>query len=68
MSVERFQRFAAECESMADGAQNPKDKAVWMDLAQRWLRCAVLMERDQANVGARRREDRETTHYRGTIH
>lgn len=62
MSVQHFERFAAECEAMANGTRNPKDKEVWMRLAQRWLRCAVLMEQEEADVRARRRKDRETVH------
>jgi hypothetical protein len=62
MSVEHFQRFAAECEAMADGTRNPKDKELWMRLAQRWLKCAALMEQDEADLRARRRKDRATIH------
>ena len=62
MSVEHFQRFAAECEAMADGTRNPNDKELWTRLAQRWLRCAALMEQDEADVRARRRKNRETIH------
>jgi hypothetical protein len=62
MSVEHFQRFAAECEAMANGTRNPKDKELWMRLAQRWLKCASLMEQDEADLRARRRKDRETIH------
>lgn len=62
MSVEHFQRFAAECEAMADGSRNPRDREVWMALAQRWVRCALLMERVEADLRVRRRKDRETVH------
>jgi hypothetical protein len=62
MSVENFQRFAAECEAIAHGTRNPKDKEVWMGLARRWLRCAALMEQDEADARARRRKDRATIH------
>ena len=62
MSVEHFQRFAAECEAMANGTRNPKDREVWLGLAQRWLRCAALVLRDEADQRARRRKDRETVH------
>jgi hypothetical protein len=62
MSVEDFQRFAAECETMANSTQNPEDKEVWIGLAQRWLRCAALMEREETDVRARRRKDRKTVH------
>ncbi len=62
MSVEHFQRFAAECEAMANGTRNPKDKEVWLGLAQRWLRCAALAEQEQSKVRARRRRNHETIH------
>jgi hypothetical protein len=62
MSIEHFQRFAAECEAMARGTRNPKDKEVWMGLAQRWLRCAALVEHEESEVRARRKRNRETIH------
>jgi hypothetical protein len=62
MSIEHFQRFAAECEAMARGSRNPKDKEVWMGLAQRWLRCAALVEQEESEMRARRRRNRETIH------
>ena len=62
MSVEHFQRFAAECEAMADGTRNPLEKELWMGLAERWLRCAALMEREESEVRARRKKQRETIH------
>jgi hypothetical protein len=49
-ATDRFLRFAAECEVMAKFTRNREDKAVWNGLAQRWLRCAELIEREQANV------------------
>jgi hypothetical protein len=60
MSVEHFQRFAAECEVMASRTRNQQDKEVWIRLAERWLRCAALMEREEADVRARRRTERKT--------
>lgn len=62
MSVQHFERFAAECEAMAAGTRNPKDRDVWMRLAQRWLRCAALMEQEEADLRARRRKNRDTVH------
>ena len=62
MSVEHFQRFAAECEAMAYKTRSPKDKEVWIRLAERWRRCAALMEREEADVRARRRTERKTIH------
>ncbi len=62
MSVEHFQRFAAECEAMACRTRNLKDKELWIRLAERWLRCATLMEREEADARARRNKDRKTVH------
>jgi hypothetical protein len=41
---DRFLRFAAECEVMAKFSRSPEKKAVWSGLAQRWQRCAELLE------------------------
>jgi hypothetical protein len=49
-ATDRFMRFAAECEVMAKVTRNPQDKAVWNGLAQRWLRCAELMDQEHANI------------------
>lgn len=62
MSVERLQRFAAECVAVADATRNPKEREVWMGLAQRWLRCAALLEREEAESRARARKSSETIH------
>ena len=62
MSAERLERFVAECEAMAKGARGPKDKAVWKGLAQRWLRCAELIDQYDARPAAerfRRRRSKE---------
>lgn len=57
---DRFFRFAAECEVMAKFTRNQENKAVWNGMAQRWLRCAELMERNHAQLershAARRRK------------
>jgi len=43
ITPERFLKFAAECESMAKFSPSRENKAVWNGLAQRWVRCAELM-------------------------
>jgi hypothetical protein len=48
-ATDRFVRFAAECEVMAKFSRNRETKAVWNGLAQRWLRCAELMDQEHAN-------------------
>jgi hypothetical protein len=42
---ERFLRFAAECELMAKFTPSPENKTVWRRMAERWVRCAELVER-----------------------
>lgn len=49
-TTDRFLRFAAECEVMAKFTRSPENKAVWNGLAQRWLRCAELMDQEHASV------------------
>jgi len=41
---ERFLRFAAEYELMAKVTRDPENKTVWRKIAQRWIRCAELVE------------------------
>jgi hypothetical protein len=42
---DRFLRFAAECEVMAKFSRTSENRAVWNGLAERWVRCAKLMDR-----------------------
>jgi hypothetical protein len=49
-TTDQFLRFAAECQVMARFTRNPENKAVWNGLAQRWLRCAELMDQEYTNV------------------
>ena len=46
---DRFVRFAAECEVMAKFSRSPENRAIWSSLAQRWLRCAAFMDRQESN-------------------
>jgi hypothetical protein len=51
---DRFMRFAAECEVMAQIAPSPENRAVWNGLAQRWIRCAELLDqRDSVRPAGR---------------
>jgi hypothetical protein len=43
---EKFMRFAAECELMAKFTRNPENRTVWTRMAERWLRCAQLYDRE----------------------
>jgi hypothetical protein len=45
---EKFVTFAAECKLMAKFTQTPEDEAVWRRMADRWLRCAKLSDREIA--------------------
>jgi hypothetical protein len=49
-AMDRFLRFAAECEVMAKVTRSRENKAVWNGLAQRWLRCAEMMGQSRSNV------------------
>jgi hypothetical protein len=56
---ERFLRFAAECELMAKFTRSPENKTVWTRMAERWLRCAQLYDRESAlahSSGSTRRQ------------
>jgi hypothetical protein len=55
---EKFLRFAAECEHMAKFTRSPENKTVWTRMAERWLRCAQLYDREaetaHSSVAAKR--------------
>jgi hypothetical protein len=42
---EVFLHRAAECESMAKFTRDPKSKATWTRMAERWHRCAEVETR-----------------------
>jgi hypothetical protein len=41
---DRFLRFAAECEVMAKTSRSTENRVVWSGLAERWIRCAKLID------------------------
>jgi hypothetical protein len=45
---ERLLRFAAECELMAKVTRDRENKTVWRGMAQRWIRCAELVEQQSS--------------------
>ena len=51
---DRFLRFAAECEVMAKFSRNPENRVVWSGLAERWIRCAKLMDQQDLEAYSRR--------------
>ena len=46
-SSDQFPRFAAECEVMAKFTPSPENEAVWHRMAERWIQCAELIERQE---------------------
>ena len=51
---DRFLRFAAECEVMAKFSRPPENRTVWSGLAQRWPRCAELVDQQDSDERSRR--------------
>jgi hypothetical protein len=48
-----FLRFAAECKVMAKFSRTTENRAVWSGLAQRWARCAELVDQQESNGRSR---------------
>jgi hypothetical protein len=61
---EKFVRFAAECQRMAKFTRTPENKDVWFRMAERWLRCAELYDRQTiaAQRGGMAKRHRAPTH------
>jgi hypothetical protein len=51
---DRFLKFAAECQVMAKFSPSSENRAVWRGLAQRWIRCAELMDHQDSEEDSRR--------------
>jgi hypothetical protein len=47
---EKFLRFAAECETMANLARDRESRLVWQDFAKRWNRYAQSVESRSAKA------------------
>jgi len=45
---ERFLKFAAECELMAKFTSSLENKVTWHRMAERWVRCAEVYERQDS--------------------
>jgi hypothetical protein len=43
---EKCVMLAAECERMAELTCTPESKCVWIRMAERWLQCARLYDRE----------------------
>ncbi len=59
MTSERFLRFAAECEVMAKFSRSRENKIVWNRIAERWVRCAELMDKQEENRRLARRAPKQ---------
>jgi hypothetical protein len=46
--AEEFIRHAAECKSMADASRDRENKKVWSRMAERWMRCAELAQKQDS--------------------
>jgi hypothetical protein len=47
---EKFLGYAAECKLMAKFTHTPENKTVWIRMAERWLRCAELCDRQTSTA------------------
>jgi hypothetical protein len=52
---EEFLRHAAECQQMAKFTRDPASKAAWSRMAERWLRCAEVFQRQRPPQSTRHR-------------
>jgi hypothetical protein len=62
---QKFLRFAAQCEVMAQLSHDPENKTVWSEMAARWLRCAALVDRESASAhygGSTKQSQKTATH------
>jgi len=62
--AEKFLRFAAECELMAKFTRSRENRTIWTRMAERWLRCAQLYDRESAmtHLGSAARRRRAPVH------
>jgi hypothetical protein len=61
---DRFLRFAAECQVMAKLTRSAENKVVWRGLAERWIRCAELVDQHEWDRNFAKRHTR--TEYSST--
>ena len=65
-TADKLYRFAAECEFMAKLTHNPKNKTIWAHMAERWIRCAELFDRQSSAAepdGSMKRHRKATHHW-----
>jgi hypothetical protein len=65
---EKFLRFAAECELMAKFTRSPENRTVWTRMAERWLRCAQLYDRESSVLKAGSSARRHRTPVQSSAH
>jgi hypothetical protein len=64
--VQEFRRHAEECRRMADLSRNMQGKDYWNELAERWLRCADNLQREEQAPERTRRTPRKDGRIAGT--
>jgi len=50
LAADRFLKFATECQTLAKSTREQENKRVWNAPAERWLRCAKLVEQLDTDV------------------
>ncbi len=59
ITADEVLKFAADCEGMAKVSRSKEDRSVWMGLAQRWVRCAELMNEETRLSDRKKLEKRQ---------
>lgn len=69
-AADRFLKFASECHVMAQLAPQTENKRVWKGLAERWLRCAKLIEQLDGDLSSSklRKLSRRQKHLKTVAH
>jgi hypothetical protein len=65
---EQFLKFAADCESMARFTPDPESRPVWHRMAERWVRCAQVAERENLAALEAQRQKRNQERQRRRDH
>jgi len=58
ITPDRFLRFAAECEVMAKFTDSQESRMAWTQIAERWQRCAALMDKQDSEKRDLRKQAR----------
>ena len=65
VTADRMLKFAADCERMAKASRSKENRSVWIGLAQRWVRCAELMNEQTRLLDQRKLEKRQHANSQG---